>query len=631
MWDLSYAIPSLLLLILFVAYYFFLPRVPNRMNRTFIMLLWIEVSTITFNLLSTWLDMNYRLFPVRLVEFVNSLFFALFYLRGYVYFFYFTTVIKDEAYFTKTFSILKRIPLQLCILMAATSPWTRMIFYVDAEGYHSGPYYKILYVEFWFYIALSYLITFACKVSTIQKREKISIFWANTLLLIGTFFRLFLPQVLIMDTFCVLAVTVLYLSFENPDFYLERRSRMFNNKAFSEYLEEINGKKPYSILAFIIHNYRDLREMYGVRQMDVGVELIGSFLLNEFPDMEIFYCRSGRFAILGDETLELEADNIRKKIEERFESSWNSDDTDIYFDVSFVYIKPGKKGLSTHTIISVLIQSLGKVANAGSEDYVLIDEKMVHSTEQDAEIKRILENAIDLNQVEVFLQPIVDAATQKMVGAEALARIRDDDGKLISPGLFIPIAEQNGRINQLGEQVLDKVCKFVAASDMEKMGLNWINVNLSPIQFIRHDLKERLERIIGENRVAPSYIHFEVTEQSFIDEGLLFNQIHSIQKSGFYFVLDDYGSGYSNPARLKKCPFIGVKMDMSLVWEYAKKPDELLPNMVSTYSKLGFLITAEGVEDENMAKMMTDIGCDYLQGYYFDRPLTMDEFIAKYS
>ncbi|WP_196802922.1 EAL domain-containing protein [Butyrivibrio sp. AE2015] len=601
------------------------------MNRTFIMLLLIEASMIVFNLLSTWLDMNYRLFPVRLVEFVNSLFFALFYLRGYVYFFYFTTVIKDEAYFTKTFSILKRIPLQLCILMAATSPWTRMIFYVDAEGYHSGPYYKILYVEFWFYIALSYLITFACKVSTIQKREKISIFWANTLLLIGTFFRLFLPQVLIMDTFCVLAVTVLYLSFENPDFYLERRSRMFNNKAFSEYLEEINGKKPYSILAFIIHNYRDLREMYGVRQMDVGVELIGSFLLNEFPDMEIFYCRSGRFAILGDETLELEADNIRKKIEERFESSWNSDDTDIYFDVSFVYIKPGKKGLSTHTIISVLIQSLGKVANAGSEDYVLIDEKMVHSTEQDAEIKRILENAIDLNQVEVFLQPIVDAATQKMVGAEALARIRDDDGKLISPGLFIPIAEQNGRINQLGEQVLDKVCKFVAASDMEKMGLNWINVNLSPIQFIRHDLKERLERIIGENRVAPSYIHFEVTEQSFIDEGLLFNQIHSIQKSGFYFVLDDYGSGYSNPARLKKCPFIGVKMDMSLVWEYAKKPDELLPNMVSTYSKLGFLITAEGVEDENMAKMMTDIGCDYLQGYYFDKPLTMDEFIAKYS
>ena len=406
---------------------------------------------------------------------------------------------------------------------------------------------------------------------------------------------------------------------------------MFNNKAFSEYLEEINGKKPYSVLAFIIHNYRDLREMYGARQMDVGVELIGSFLLNEFPDMEIFYCRSGKFAILGDETLELEADNIRKKIEERFESSWNSDDTDIYFDVSFVYIKPGKKGLSTNTIINVLIQSLGKVANAGSEDYVLIDEKMVHSTEQDAEIKRILENAIDLNQVEVFLQPIVDAATQKMVGAEALARIRDDDGKLISPGLFIPIAEQNGRINQLGEQVLDKVCKFVAASDMEKMGLNWINVNLSPIQFVRHDLKERLERIIGENRVAPSYIHFEVTEQSFIDEGLLFKQIHSIQKSGFYFVLDDYGSGYSNPARLKKCPFIGVKMDMSLVWEYAKKPDELLPNMVSTYSKLGFLITAEGVEDENMAKMMTDIGCDYLQGYYFDRPLTMDEFIAKYS
>lgn len=631
MWDLSYAIPSLLLLALFVGYYFFLPRVPNRMNRTFIMLLLIELCTIVFNLLSTWLDMNYTLFPVRLVEFANAMFFVLFYLRGYVYFLFFTAVLKEERYFRRPFTILKRIPLQLCILMALTSPWTGLIFSVDADGYHSGPYYRILYLEFWFYIALSYLATFINNDRAIQKRERISIFSCNTFLLIGTFFRLFMPQVLMMNTFCVLAVTVLYLSFENPDFYLERRSRMFTNKAFREYLDEINGKKPYRILAFIIHNYRDLREMYGARQIDVGIELIGNFLLEEFPNMEIFYCRSGRFVILGDETLEIEADSIRKKIEDRFERAWKSNDTDIYFDVSFVYIKPVKRTLSTNTVMNVLTQTLGRVANAGSEDYILIDEKIIRSTEQDAEIKKILENAIDLYKVEVFLQPIVDAVTQKIVGAEALARIRDDEGKLISPGLFIPIAERNGRINELGEQVLDKVCKFVTAHDMEKMGLNWINVNLSPIQFMRHDLKERLESIIGENKVDPAYIHFEVTEQSFVDEGLLFKQIHSIQKSGFYFVLDDYGSGYSNPARLKKCPFIGVKMDMSLVWEYAKKPDELLPNMVQTFGKLGFLITAEGVEDEKMAKMMADIGCHYLQGYYFDKALTMDEFVAKYS
>ena len=631
MWDLSYAIPSLLLLILFVGYYFFLPRVPNRMNRTFVMLLVIEESTIVFNLLSSWADMNYKELPRAAVYFANAVFFVLFFLRGYVYFLFVTVVLKNELYFSKEFSILKRIPLQLCIFMAIISPWTKLIYYIDQDGYHSGPYYKLLYVEFWLYIMLSFVMLTINPEGRIQRREKVSLYWCNTLLFIGTIFRLMYPRVLMMNTFCVLAVTILYLSFENPDFYLERRTRVFNSRALREYLEEINGKKAYRLLAFVIHNYRDVREMYGVKQMDTGIDLIGEYLKDSFPKLKIFYYRSGRFVLLGNEELELELEKIKSEIIKRFEQPWISSDTELFLDVSMVYINPGFGVKSADSIFNLLAESLSRVANSGSDDFVLLDEKMLKESEKTTAIKRNLENAIDKNQVEAFLQPIVDAKTFKIVGAEALARIRDDDGKLISPGLFIPIAERNGRINQLDEQVLDKVCKFVSDNDMGSLGLNWVNVNLSPIQFMRQDLDERLTSIINENKVEPAYIHLEVTEESLVDETLLLHQIENIQKSGFYFVLDDYGKGYSNLARLSKCPFINVKIDMSLVWEYVNRPDVMLPNMIETFKKLGFSITAEGIEDEKMAKMMADIGCDYLQGYNFSKALTMDEFIEKYS
>lgn len=630
MYDLSYAIPSLLLLSLFVGYFFLLPRVPNRMNHTFFMLLLVEVSTIVLNLISSWVDMYYMDYSKEIVAISNALFFCMFYLRGYMFFLFTLSAVKVEEYYTGAFGFLKRIPLQLCMLLAITSPWTHYIFWIGDDGYHSGPYYMVLYLEFWMYILLSVLIILINK-NMIQRREKISLLWCNAILFLGTLFRLFLPQILMMNTFCVIAVTILYLSFENPDFYLERRSKVFNSRALRDYIEEVNGKKPYRILSFVIHNYRDIRDIYGARQMNEGIDMIGSYLRETFPKVMVFYYSSGRFALIAGEELELESEKIRHIIEERFDSPWISDNAELYLDVSMVYINPGNKVQSADVVFNALTESLSQLSRAGSESFVTLGEKEIRDTEKGTVVKRNLEAAIDNDLVEAFLQPIVEAKTHKIVGAEALARIRDSEGKLIPPGLFIPIAERNGSINQLGEQVLDKVCKFIAENDIKKMGLNWINVNLSPIQFMRQDLSQRLTSIISRREINPAYIHLEVTEESMIDDILLLKQIKSIQESGFYFVLDDYGSGYSNLARLRRCPFINVKIDMSLVWEYIKCPDEMLPNMVSTFKNLGFSITAEGIEDEGMAKMMADIGCDYLQGYYFDKALTMDEFIAKYS
>ena len=113
-----------------------------------------------------------------------------------------------------------------------------------------------------------------------------------------------------------------------------------------------------------------------------------------------------------------------------------------------------------------------------------------------------------------------------------------------------------------------------------------------------------------------------------VEGGLFSKQLQAINEKGFKCVLDDYGTGYSNLTRLKKCPFINIKLDMSLVWDYCESPDEILPAMIKAFKSMNFGITAEGIENEQMAEAMKALGCDYLQGYYYSKPLPMDEFVA---
>ena len=116
-----------------------------------------------------------------------------------------------------------------------------------------------------------------------------------------------------------------------------------------------------------------------------------------------------------------------------------------------------------------------------------------------------------------------------------------------------------------------------------------------------------------------------------IDDNFLQKQVKAMESKGFKFVLDDYGTGYSNIARLKKCPFINIKLDMALVWDYYKEPDVILPSMIDAFKKMNFGITSEGIEDESMAEEMKKLGCDYLQGFHYSKPIPMDEFVEKYS
>ena len=629
MWNYSFAVPSMFIITIILVFYFTLPRLSLRMNRTFLNILVVEGAVIFLDIVSSWADENYQEVAVGTLYLLNALYFVFFFARAYVFFVYTANVFRLDPLKRALQTSLIRLPFIVSSVIALSCPWSGLIFSIQEDGYHSGPLYDLVYIIFFRYLAFSFFIIFAYRRYVTRRRHWYSILLANIALLAGITARRMYPRLLLMDTFCIMAVIILYLAFQNPEFYLELRGAIFNATAFRDYIDENNGRLHNKAIGLVVHNYHEMRDIYGGRQIDKGITLISNYLIQTFPEQNIFYYRKGRFIILGDKNMSFQ-ESI-STLSKRFDQPWTADDLELYLEVGFVTADFDNKVESADALLNTLIIAMDRADKLNTREPVVVSDNEFESNEKETTLKRLLDKVIAEDSVEVFLQPIINAKDGSLVGAEALSRIRDVDGRLIPPIAFIHIAERNGRINILGEQVFEKACRFIRDNDMEKMGLSWINVNLSPMQFMKADLAERYDSIVKKYGISPDKVHLEITEESMVDESFLRKQIQSMQSKGFMFVLDDYGTGYSNLTRLKKCPFINIKLDMSLVWDFFNEPDEILPNMIQAFKHMNFSVTAEGIEDERMAKVMSDIGCDFHQGYHYSKPLPMKEFVEKYG
>ncbi len=629
MWNYDLVIPELVIISTFLIFYFTQPRLPIRLHKSFLFILIIDTTTIFVDVgCAVCLEFINNI-PNFILRLQNVIYFILFAQRIMCFTMFTNIILAKDIRFKLRRIITYLIPFIAINLVILSNLFVDSIFCISDDGkYSQGPLYNLIYICAFYYIA-------ACIFFTVLNRKRLShgeflpIIAYNLVLLAGYIVRIVHPTYLVMNFFTLISIIIIYLSFENPTLFIEEKSGTFNKKALLFLLEELKQEWHPLILGFSIHNYSDLREIYSYTQTDKGLLLIGNYLKQTFPKLLPFYLHDGRFVLVG-KNLE-EADLIKTYITQRFQAPWNTDDDiDMYLEISFTQVKPdiisSDKSILFNTIISTLAE-----LDPDSQVHEYITYEDINKAEMNMQIKRAVETAVDQNSIELFLQPVFDAKTRKLIGAESLARIRDTTGDYIPPFLFIPIAEKNGRINELGEQMFEKTCKFIKENDIDAMGLSWINVNLSPIQFLRRDLDKRFKAILEKYNIAPETIHLEITEESMIDFDLLQSQMNKMKESGFLFVLDDYGRGYSNVARMKKCPFINIKLDMKFVWDYFKEKDKILPTLVQTFNQMGFTVTAEGIESLELADSMRDISCDYLQGFHFSKPISAKEFAEKYG
>ncbi len=627
MWNTDFVFPSLLVMAVLLVFYFLRPRLPNRLNKAFLVLIITDIATVLADVLATSADIHYQSLSVSLVSFLNLLYFAAFIARSLAFFRLIIVLLKldHSGYSGKKY--LMYLVFLVSEVIVLSSPLTGAVYSVDSAGYHRGPLYDVLAVNSFFFqiMGIILLVRFRRRV---RRSTLISGLAYHAILIAGSTARILFPQYLIMNVFCLLAILVIFLSFQNPDLYITDRGPAFNTRAFTDWLDDPLHRKGKRILGFAIRNYNDERSMYGGTQMDQGLNLIIMYLVKQFPQFLLFYLRGGNFAFAGADGADWE--EIRRAITERFRSPWQAEGADLYLSVTYVEIPLSGRTDTADRIVNTLIYALDEAGESRDIEQTLMTEETLEEINRQIEVKRWLDKALENDAVEVFLQPIVESGTNRAVAAEALARIRDDDGKLIAPGLFIPVAEKNGSINMLGEQVLRKVCAFIRTHSLQDAGFRWINVNLSPIQCMHSNLPGLCSSILKEYGVPASQIHLEITEESMINYVKQEQQIEDLLDIGFQISLDDYGSGFSNLHQVKKFSFSNIKLDMNIVWDYIRDRDGLLPALVQAFRQMGFSITAEGIETREMAEAMARIGCDYLQGYYFSKPLPMDEFSGEY-
>lgn len=206
----------------------------------------------------------------------------------------------------------------------------------------------------------------------------------------------------------------------------------------------------------------------------------------------------------------------------------------------------------------------------------------------------------------------------------------DDELGFISPDEFIPMAEKNGLILKIGEFVFRTVCEMMAREKIWEKGIEYIEINLSIVQCMQEDICEMLYGVMDEYDIPYSCINLEVTE-TVIAKDILWNIMERMTVGGVTFALDDYGTGYSNLTNVLKYPFHIVKLDKSVVW-YAMENERAMCALrytVEMMQKLNKHIVAEGVETREQLDILEELGCRYLQGYYFSKPVPEQEFLEK--
>ena len=276
-------------------------------------------------------------------------------------------------------------------------------------------------------------------------------------------------------------------------------------------------------------------------------------------------------------------------------------------------------------LIEVARDVFSKFNGDVTKRHIMVDHEHLVEINHNLKVQKALNNAIKNDGIQVYLQPIYSVEMRRISGAEALARIEDPEMGMVQPYDFIPIAEKNGLIVKVGETVFRKTCAFLR--DNYDPRLQWINVNLSPIQCVSEEPIAALLKISDEYGVSGEKLKLEITEDAMVDENELRDMMIKMSDHGFCFELDDFGVGFSNVLRLSNFPFTAVKIDRELVWQYHDNPtNSVLPHLIEDIRKSGMDVVAEGVESKAMGKEMIELGCNYLQGFYFSRPVPFKRF-----
>lgn len=628
------AIPLQLLLMLF---YGIRRNLPVRRNRLFLVVMLSNLTMTVFDLVSCEMNEVWQSFPLWMMYLVNVLYFAPFIVRGWALAGYTAEVCQVPKVFLhrpragKLCWVFVSLPALVTLALILLSPWTGVIFTFAADGYHNNAaIYPIIYFTTYFYISVSLLFVLI-RWRALTPQIAVSTLGFNLFLLIGIIFRELFFHVLVTSYVSIVTILVIYLSSQNPDFYRDRVTRLFNRDAFEEIgLDLLQKKTPFYCVLITIHNYGTARSIYGFHQLNSSLRMVGAWLIRSFPSHYAFYFDNGNYLLLHQGEVNGQWETILDELEERFAHPWKAHGADVSLSLSTLVLPYALSPRDVTELHDLLRYSFGQSYVENQKGNHLITEQMLSALKRQKIVEAALEKALEERRILAYYQPIFSTAENRVVGAEALARLIDPEIGSIPPDEFIHVAERSGEIMELGRQIFERVCTFIQSASLRERGIEFINVNLSPAQCMNAQLTAEFSALAQKYQVPMNMIDFEITESTADDAQELQTQLIRLQKGGAELSIDDFGTGTSNLTRLTKLPIHVVKLDMSIAWAHFNGETTILPDLVRMFKNAGLKVVVEGVETLEMKERLTEMGCDYLQGYYFSAPIPAEDFEKRF-
>ena len=621
----NYAGATIVAILIFLIIYNIRPVIITESNKIFAFIVTAEIIGLFANILSSYADNHGYMFYKHVLIILNDIYYISYIARFFIFSLYFAALLQIKKHKSVLFYISAFVT--ICVtLLVFSSPWSETIYKLSPNNiFTPGKLVVLIYVSNAMCIILS-ISYFIKSLKKLNSKDKISFVIAILILFSSCIIDFIFIHYVISDIFFILEIFILYLMFENPEIYYDKKTNILNSQAFSEFVtNNLFIHKNVSFLCFEIQSYSQIKEIYGTNQTEIVLREIGNFLHTSFPRRNCFYLQNGKFAIIR--SFPEDHKKVKEEIEERFTRPWDiKNDTQILLKINIIDLEK-TVGFQSFNQIETCVNEASSELKKRPNNEIIINDKIYSQVVRKTKVLKVLTKALDEDDIQVFFQPIVDSKSRKIVAAEALARLKDKDMGIIPPVEFIEMAEENGYIEKLGAQVLNKVCEFIEENNIEQYGIEWINVNLSPIQCQNKNLINEINEIINKHNVKESLIHFEITEESMIDKPTLKYQIASLLSNGYKISLDDFGTGFSNFYSIKAYDFSNIKLDMTLVNDHFLNKDNLLPGIIKIFKERDLSITAEGIETNEMADEFEQIGANYLQGYYCSKPIPIESFL----
>ncbi|MCR5732978.1 MAG: EAL domain-containing protein [Lachnospiraceae bacterium] len=524
-------------------------------------------------------------------------------------------------------------PLGFYVLVLIQNVFSQKLFYIDENGtFVEKASIITLYAIIIYFHVLSLVVVHVKK--KLLTRNQV---WALTIIVILN--AVFMMVQLNFDRFrvaafsnAIMAISVA-ITIQRPEEMMDYVVGLQNYNAFLHNTRinfESGAPKVYLLIRFV--NYKSLRSSLGLENY---LKLLGNLsgkierMCNITTiDTESYYLTSGAFAIVGEQKAYEQILDAGRIIAAYLLEPIKIKQMEIMLDARICIVQC-PEDISTETSLLNFVNSFHRRLPAEKRVAVLSKIAKTKDFKIKSDIDTIISRGIEKRNFEMYYQPIYSTQKDKFISAEALIRLKDDTYGFVSPALFIPAAEESGAIHEIGDYVIEEVCRFIGSEDFRNSSLEYVELNLSVAQCIESDLFEKIDSCMKKYGVEPSQLNLEITETAVdYDPETTDRNIELLSNAGICFSLDDYGTGYSNIKRVVSLPLSTVKLDKTLVDDMDTPLMWIvISNTVRMLKRINKKILVEGIEDKRALMKFIDIGCDYIQGFYFSKPLPRDEFM----